>query len=244
MNIIIYVDKNCSFCKEQLRILKKNKIKAIIKDASQMPNILKGKKGETSVPKIVFVHTGVLDFAKIKNNVNKRTVPKKKKLTIIAKRKKSKKNIYNFGMSEISLRQYGKNYIPELKLGGYTAQNDFYNKDLSYYSSNNIRMNRPGGPEDYFNNLNYNCNLVEKKKPEGMEYGLYPDSKGPFKFGLTPYGGGKNKDQIDYSVIKKNQTFINNNATSYFGKKKVIKEGTVLTVKRKKNGKAKIKVKN
>ena len=62
MNIIIYIDKNCNYCKEQLRILKKNKIKAIVKNSSQMPTILKGKNGEVSVPKILFVHTGLIDF--------------------------------------------------------------------------------------------------------------------------------------------------------------------------------------
>jgi len=262
MNIIIYVDKNCNFCKEQLRILKKNKTKAIIKDSSQMPNILKGKNGEISVPKILFVHTGVFDFSKIKNNNNmnkKDNINKKKKIKIASKRKNItkniKKNIKNkFGVSEILLRQYSNNYIPDLKQGGYTSgPAGTFGRDVNYDNNimfskdynNNIRMNRPGGPEDYLF-LNKNCNLLNGKN-NSSEYGLYSDSSGPFKFGsITEYGGGRQGDTIIPKMT--DNIFIN----SKFGKKKpvlnknkkVIKEGTILTLKRKINGKSKIKVKN
>ena len=270
MNIIIYVDKNCNFCKEQLRILKKNKTKAVVKDSSQMPNILKGKNGEVSVPKILFVHTGVFDFSKIKNNTNNtknnknknnknknnknKIILKKKKIKIAPKRKKY--NMNNFGLSEISLRQYGKNYIPDLKTGGYTsAPAGTFGRDVNYDNNiifsekynNNIRMNRPGGPEDYLF-LNKNCNLMNGKN-NSSEYGLYSDSTKPFKFGsITEYGGGRQGDTIMPKI--RDNIFIN----TKFGKKsvlkkknknkKVIKEGTVLTLKRKINGKSKIKVKN
>jgi hypothetical protein len=130
-----------------------------------------------------------------------------------------------------------------------------YNNDIIFSKdyNNNIRMNRPGGPEDYIN-LNYNCNLINGKN-NNLEYGLYSDSKGPFKFGsFTTYGGG-NTNNTEYPLIK-NNTFIGS-IPNYFGKKvikpkkkvikpkkRVIKEGTVLTLKRKKNGKSKIKVQN
>jgi hypothetical protein len=269
MNIIIYIDKNCNYCKEQLRIVKKNKIKAIIKDSSDMPEVLKGKNGSVTVPKVMFVHTGIIDFGKIKNNIikKKKNIIKKKKNIIkkknnIIKTKVKKNNIIkknNFGVSEISLRQYGKNYIPELKTGGYTGSVGTFGRDVNYDNNiifskgynNNIRMGRPGGPEDFVN-LNYNCNVLNGKN-NNSEYGMYSDSSGPFKFGsMTDYGGGKNnnnnKNNNEYPMIK-NNTFIGGGIPNYFGrkvmkKKKIIKEGSVLTLKRKKNGKSKIKVKS
>ena len=208
--IILFKKDSCPACQRQMQILKTlNKGKTLkgitIYDLNKnpAPDYIKDSKGNISVPTWVIIKRGVIDpsipsiLGNKKSNGNTRNT----------------RNT-NFGVSEInSLVTSGKNGInvsqfhkdntwekatKDLWGNENYLMSGSYGRDLgpnpntdplfTNRYNNDIRMVRPGGPEDAYPMFNYNCNL----KPP-LESGLYSDSTGPMKFGQT-----KSKGEYQY----------------------------------------------
>jgi len=299
--VLLFKDDKCPHCQEQMQLLKgKNTSNITILDVKKLPDILKEPDGGYSVPLWVIIKPGVIDPNTLSKNVNKFGNE-----LLTSKYGRDYLDLDTFNNNQYTFEQEVKdkigsdNYLFAGTYAGVNSPDDIYTNS---FTGNNIRMVRPGGPEDVAPMLNYNCNLL--KNNNNMELGLYTDSKNPFKFGkkniikrntkgtkdnkgikgtkgtkgtkfgnmnVYPLAGGT---QGETPIIERNNTkiFLEN----FFGKKKktnlkaknklstklstklklkpkiknkknvknkcLLKEGTTLTIKRKKNGKCKIKI--
>jgi hypothetical protein len=240
--IILFKSNKCPACIYQMKLLKnKKKITMYDVDKKPVPDFIKDSRGNYSIPTWVIIKKGIIN----PTTMNKKKVTKNRfGLSEVGSLAKTGKNgidvdKFNNGNANLWINQVkskwgGNNYLLSGTYGrelGPTG--DFSRLYSNSYTGNNLRMVRPGGPEDPM--LNYNCNLMNNGN-KTLEMGLYGDSKNSFK-----YGSSKKKYMKDYLVKPKK---IDKIMKSLKKKKDKIKEGTTIILKRKKNGKQKIKVKN
>lgn len=234
--IILYKSNSCPACKEQMKILNKypalkKKIKIHDVDKSGAPDYIKDSKGNYSIPTWVSIKRGIINPTEFIRNKNSFGVSDIQSLSKTGKNSINT-DVFNTPNSWDSAvkDKWGANYLSSGTYGSdIPPDGDFSKLYSGSYAANNIRMVRPGGPEDAYNMMNYNCNL---KSDVTVEPGLYSDSKGPFKFGnnknysksyakdsllVYPYSGGTNTKLMVPEQLENPDFFINRNN---YGKKK------------------------
>ena len=209
----------------------KKKIKIHDVDKSGAPDYIKDSKGNYSIPTWVTIKRGIINPTEFIKNKNSFGVSDVQSLSKTGKNSINT-DVFNTPNSWDSLvkNKWGANYLSSGTYGSdIPPDGDFSKLYSGSYAANNIRMVRPGGPEDAYNMMNYNCNL---KSDVTVEPGLYSDSTGPFKFGnknysksyvkdsllVYPYSGGKNTEVMVPDTLENPEYFINGN--NKYGNKK------------------------